>query len=401
MFGTRSTRAATASHSRLVRRRLVVATLPLALAVTALTAASAPNVATAAAARPSRATARPAGTQTGPNVALAGLGGRRHTITLITGDQVTLTPLGGATNGAYSVTIQRAPRADGFSPTIQVSGSHTAAGADETYALPDDAAALVQAGRLDQGLFNIRYLATHEDNGKLPVVVQYAKPLHHDALTSRTSRLLGSALSRTLGSDTALVSVDLRHATAFWAALVGPHRPNAEPTNLGHGIARVWLAGHKPSADGGVHQRPDQTDVGTYELTVDITFNDPRIQTSIPNTALLGGFGRIFGGPDGRSYKLDMFNGWACVPNTDCGTLRTTYRLPAGTYMIYLEPQLRESSWHVNPYFVNPQFTVVSDTKIAFTTADLQRVTVDCGNVPPIDSMGIGRAAGFHGRQQS
>ncbi|MGH9242896.1 MAG: S8 family peptidase [Acidimicrobiales bacterium] len=171
-----------------------------------------------------------------------GLDGESYTVTLITGDRVLLTAAGG---DRYSVTVEPAPRADGTTPVIQVTQ-----GEDGLYALPDDVLAPVAAGRLDEELFNVAYLAANgyadEASGQLPVIVGYADETGPAAVAHAVDGLAASSRTVTLESvNAAGVRVDKADAGAFWASLRGAQSPTGvnggQGSVLSGGIERVWL----------------------------------------------------------------------------------------------------------------------------------------------------------------
>ncbi|MET9669274.1 S8 family serine peptidase [Streptomyces sp. NPDC006475] len=165
-----------------------------------------------------------------------------HTVTLITGDKVTI---GTAADG----TVIRSFEGAGLATT----GYHRAVIDGATYVYPDSVLPYVSAGNLDKRLFNVTQLIAdgfddaHAD--RLPLIVNYTDA----AATSRTlPKVAGSSVVRRLDSvQGASVAQNRDKATAFWSALTGNAASvsarSAKPA-FANGIARVWLDG-KVKAD--------------------------------------------------------------------------------------------------------------------------------------------------------
>ncbi|QGN48638.1 S8 family serine peptidase [Micromonospora sp. WMMC415] len=198
--------------------------------VTALTLAGTP--ATGAAPTGPAGPVPPSGTAVPP----PSHGGTR-TVTLITGDKVTVAATGG--RAVHSVT-----GANGTSASF-----HRVVMDGSTYVYPDAALPYVTAGVLDQRLFNVtRLLADGYDDtrvDRLPLIVQYTDAA---ARSRSTATLTGSTLVRRLESVRgAAVTQDRDQAPAFWSALTATPagtvaRRSGTPTFAG-GIARIWLDG--------------------------------------------------------------------------------------------------------------------------------------------------------------
>lgn len=139
------------------RPRLRVALLAMSAAALTATLLTAPT-----SAHPPVGAARPAGG--GTTAAIPGSGGGAVEVTLITGDQVELSPTAG---GGYGVATEPAPRPDGSTPLIEVS----AAGPEGIYALPADALPYVEAGLLDRELFNVTKLARYGYHDRVNVIM--------------------------------------------------------------------------------------------------------------------------------------------------------------------------------------------------------------------------------------
>ncbi|MGH9244841.1 MAG: S8 family serine peptidase [Acidimicrobiales bacterium] len=172
--------------------------------------------------------------------AVDGVGRAAYEVTLITGDRVTVSPMG----GGYGVTAQPAARPDGSTPVIEVT---SAGDGDGVYAVPEDARPYIDAGRLDEELFNVEYLATHghiaEGGEPLPVIVEYAEPYAADAADAAEA-LPSSTPTAVLESiDAVALSVEMGAADTFWAAIVGEPAGGVPERDapLRAGIDRVWL----------------------------------------------------------------------------------------------------------------------------------------------------------------
>ncbi|MCY1136493.1 S8 family serine peptidase [Actinoplanes sp. Pm04-4] len=165
------------------------------------------------------------------------------TITLITGDQVTVRP------GAVVV---RGP--DG-----EPVGAHITTVGPDTYVYPDSALPYVGAGRLDKRLFNVTYLLREgygdSATGQLPVILGY-----QDAATGRRADSVpeaGTELRALPSIRGRVVGADRDRADEFWASLTGTSmrgtsmRGTSMRSTFAHGISRVWLDGkvHADLAD--------------------------------------------------------------------------------------------------------------------------------------------------------
>ncbi|MGW7068757.1 S8 family peptidase [Streptomyces sp. NPDC054855] len=163
----------------------------------------------------------------------------KYTVTLITGDKVTLRP---TSKGRSAVTVHPAPYRDrGRSfRTLHDEGG--------VYVIPEDVTSLL-SGTLDRELFNIRRLI---DSGfddastkELPLIVQGSDPL---------SPIKGERRSRALASiDAVAVSVRKSTSSALTTQSASPRKLAAK------GLSKVWLDDKvlltrtkepKPSSDG-------------------------------------------------------------------------------------------------------------------------------------------------------
>ncbi|MGN9810213.1 S8 family serine peptidase [Micromonospora sp. BQ11] len=195
--------------------------------VTALTLSGAP--ATGAAPTGPAGPVPPAGTAVPP----PSQGGTRS-VTLITGDKVTIANSDG--NTVHSV----------INPKGTSAAFHRVVVDGSTYVYPEAALSYVDAGILDRRLFNVtRLLADGYDDTRserLPLIVQYTEAA---ARSRRTAPVAGSTVVRPLESVRgAAVTQDRDEAPAFWSALTATPaaRRSGGPAFAG-GIAKIWLDG--------------------------------------------------------------------------------------------------------------------------------------------------------------
>nr|WTB28840.1 S8 family serine peptidase [Streptomyces sp. NBC_00830] len=162
--------------------------------------------------------------------------GGTHSVTLITGDKVTI---GTAADGTVIRSFEGANGA--------TTGFHRAVIDGSTYVYPDAVLPYVSAGKLDKQLFNVtRLIADGYDNAhtsRLPLIVSYTDA----AARARTQpTVAGSTVVRRLGSiQGAALAQNRKQAPAFWSALTGGSGAaarSAKPAFAG-GIAKVWLDG--------------------------------------------------------------------------------------------------------------------------------------------------------------
>lgn len=164
-------------------------------------------------------------------------GGASHTVTLITGDKVTM---GTAADGSPVNSFE--------SPKGASTGYHRAVVDGATYVYPDAALPYVAAGTLDKQLFNVtRLIADGYDDAhsaQLPLIVRYTNA----AGRARTQpKVAGSSVVRRLDSvQGAALAQNRAQAPAFWSALTGGAAAStarsAHPALAG-GVAKVWLDG--------------------------------------------------------------------------------------------------------------------------------------------------------------
>ncbi|MGW4787067.1 S8 family serine peptidase [Streptomyces sp. NPDC004230] len=167
-----------------------------------------------------------------------------RTVTLITGDKVTVTPAG----GAGTVTVS--------GPHGEPIAAHTDKVGKDLYVYPESAAPYVSAGLLDKDLFNVTGLvADGYDDARvnhLPLIVTYT----HNAAARTQSAPRGANRVRTLSSiNGAALAEDHDKAAEFWSAVTAKVNASAvsrsssllaspapKPTLAG-GISKIWLDG--------------------------------------------------------------------------------------------------------------------------------------------------------------
>ncbi|GEC08091.1 hypothetical protein SSP24_57460 [Streptomyces spinoverrucosus] len=151
----------------------------------------------------------------------AGAGAR--TVTLVTGDRVTVTDLGG---GRKTVTVDRPEGATGAVRTQSANGTLTV--------VPDEALPYLRAGTLDERLFDVGELIRQgyadDRTGELPLIVTYGKGV-------RAATPAGAERTRALPSVRG-AAVEAVKGREFWRAV----------TRKSAGIDGVWLDG-RVSAD--------------------------------------------------------------------------------------------------------------------------------------------------------
>ncbi|MFI6486165.1 S8 family serine peptidase [Streptomyces sp. NPDC050564] len=140
-----------------------------------------------------------------------------RTVTLVTGDKVTVTDLGG---GKKTVTVERPEGATGAVRTQVASGAVSV--------VPDEALPYLRAGTLDRRLFDVSELIrqglTDQKTDELPLIVTYGKK-------SGTATPRGAVRTRALPSIRG-AALDAHKGRTFWKAMTRQH-----------GIGKVWLDG--------------------------------------------------------------------------------------------------------------------------------------------------------------
>jgi subtilisin family serine protease len=146
-----------------------------------------------------------------------------RTVTLVTGDRVTVGDLGG---GRQTVTVERPEGATG--------AVHTRSAGGRTTVVPDEALPYLRDGSLDARLFDIGELLEQgladTETGELPLIVTYGKG-------ARTAALKGAERTRSLPSVRG-AAVEADKGRTFWR----------EFTRRGTTIDGVWLDGRVTAA---------------------------------------------------------------------------------------------------------------------------------------------------------
>jgi subtilisin family serine protease len=160
-----------------------------------------------------------------------------HTITLVTGDVVTLTTLA---DGKQVAEVDRPDSATGGARLLQSGG--------DLYVVPDEALSLLRAGKLDRRLFNVTDLVEMGyDDAKtkgVPLIATFA-PSRARAADPVAPR--GSTIRRNLSSIRgASLNADKRQARSFWTAIVPAAQ--TQPTTLASGVSALWLDGKVKAA---------------------------------------------------------------------------------------------------------------------------------------------------------
>jgi subtilisin family serine protease len=175
------------------------------------------------------AQAAPARTRTVP-AAVAAARSAPVTITLITGDAVTV-------DGAGAIAVRPGPGRTGTRFLGQTIKGHR-------YVIPADALALLRADRVDSRLFDITTLAEfgYDDRRRdLPLLVSYPGGVQASAATAAT--VPGARVVRDLPVVGALaVQADRPGRAALWTSLTAG---TASARTLRPGVAKIWLDGKR------------------------------------------------------------------------------------------------------------------------------------------------------------
>ncbi|WP_109210740.1 MULTISPECIES: S8 family serine peptidase [Microbacterium] len=209
-------------------RPIVAATSGLAIGIAGIGLTTLPATATSA---PEDAPAAPA------------VAGSAHTVTLITGDRVTVTDL---SDGTHAVSIDTA---------VEGAGARTYEAAGDLHVVPDVAMPYLASGALDQDLFNVSLLIEfgYDDASvdATPVIVE------QDAASPRgyTAPVPGLEVHNQLESiGAAGATLGHRDASAAWQALTAPTaRAFSSAPALAGGIEAIHLDGKvQATLDGSV-----------------------------------------------------------------------------------------------------------------------------------------------------
>ncbi|MFE6974030.1 S8 family serine peptidase [Streptomyces sp. NPDC057682] len=175
---------------------------------------------------------------------------RTATVTLVTGDTVTVTT---AADGGTSYDAEPAPGTDTTFHT-----ESTPAG--DTYVIPDGAGTGLAEGRLDRELFNVTRLVAdgRDDDARatLPLIVDYAAGAARSALTARAAAQPGVEHHTALPSlGATAVTVDKTDVRAFYRSVMNGPKAVLHPDRKLHatldvsvpqiGAPEVWKSGYR------------------------------------------------------------------------------------------------------------------------------------------------------------
>ncbi|WP_121395960.1 S8 family serine peptidase [Micromonospora sp. M71_S20] len=161
-----------------------------------------------------------------------------HTVTLITGDVVTVTTFA---DGKATAEVDRPDNATG--------GVRVRQSGDDLYVLPDEALPLLDGGKLDRRLFNVTDLIEMGyDDAKTPTLPLIAAYTPAKARSGKPTAPRGAKLVRDLPSIRgAALATEKKQARAFWST-VAPASAAAPARALGGGVAKLWLDGRVTAA---------------------------------------------------------------------------------------------------------------------------------------------------------
>lgn len=154
----------------------------------------------------------------------------RQTVTLITGDVVTVTDIGG---GRQTFSVQR--------PAAAVGGVQTYTIGQDSYVIPDEAMPFVAAQSIDRRLFDVSALIRSgyddQQTDGLALLVSYD-------VRTRSAPPAGIRTTRTLASiQGAAVTAPKNTTRDFWRS-IAPVRPGpVAKAALGRGVQKIWLDG--------------------------------------------------------------------------------------------------------------------------------------------------------------
>ncbi|MEE6449259.1 S8 family serine peptidase [Gottfriedia acidiceleris] len=167
--------------------------------------------------------------------------GETRTITLLTGDVVTVTGVG---DGKTVIDVRNTNGIEDLSRIMTIN--------NETYVIPEQAMEYVAADEIDMDLFNLtKLLREGYDDAKeksVPVILQYDEN-KTESMTSVPKAPVGSEQEHVLESiNSVSVTTNKKHAKDFWKAISGKSQSTASRTSspsfqLGEGIEKVWLDG--------------------------------------------------------------------------------------------------------------------------------------------------------------
>jgi hypothetical protein len=372
---------------------LGVAALSLALVEVQVSPASADGALGARPVRPARPPASPGGAAASNAsraglVPLPGVGVASTTVTLLSGDTVTLTRVGDT--GNYSVTASSVPRTNGIAPPIDVTSQGDQHGdlSGGLIAIPIDAEELVAQGRLDSGLFDVAYRAQHGlTTGSVPVVLHYSGKGGSSDAVKRAKKLPASTYETTIaGTSDVVVRVDLAQASTFWRAVTATAKVDTSTPEgrvqigqpfpalqLAGGLEAIWLQGHRLG-----DRAAPRAGVPLYDVAETIkapTDADDWCAPQQPlcfeaNFMMLG----VSGNGAGNYYHATSTS---CVEGDPCTSYRVHYSVPVGTYEVNGKVWFVKDSHFTNLEITYPQLTVAGPTSLDLDANAARRLVID------------------------
>ncbi|WP_084614804.1 S8 family serine peptidase [Nakamurella lactea] len=212
-----------------------------------------------------------------PAAATAADTGTTHSVTLITGDVVSVST---TPDGRTAATVQSA--GSGGVQTQNIGKS--------LYVIPDSARPLLAANKLDRELFNVTKLVsngyTDDQTGALPVIASY----RGSAAARSVKRVpAGATKKRDLPSiNASALQAKNADMAAFWSSVAPSPDPKAAPTALADNIGKIWLDGKaKSTLDVSVPQvgGPQAWAAGYTGTGTTVAVLDTGIDTSHPDLA--------------------------------------------------------------------------------------------------------------------
>jgi hypothetical protein len=243
---------------------------------------------------------------------------------------------------------------------------------------------LLTGGKIDPGLFDLAWLATHGDTGPgaaLPVVLRSTSTAGAAAMAKTAATLPGvKVTSVSTAAPTVEVTVRVGQAAAFWAAITGTRapRPGQPPAGFADGIAGISLAGHS-TANTSPRLAGDQR---LYTVTENITGSLPSGGTqcgpSITLCLLSSDFGMFGVTGMAADTSFPAYN-LSCTGTTTsgiCNAYQVTYQVPAGMYLNSGFGAFREGVDNQWLDMSIPQLTVAGDTSITVDVSKARKLTV-------------------------
>jgi subtilisin family serine protease len=180
-----------------------------------------------------------------------------RSVTLITGDRVTISGQGGLGKGGQAVSVQRGPgreRVRVVTQNVALSGQGS-----HLYVIPEDAAPLIASGKVDRRLFDVTLLLEfgYDDAHRrdLPFIVTYARQGSAVAAAPRT--VAGAVADRNLPSvNGQSMRAPKASVGQVWSSMLAGRAPGgAARSAAGEPIGAIWLDGLlKPVLDKSVAQ---------------------------------------------------------------------------------------------------------------------------------------------------